>query len=134
MTEEDKMIVKWKSLKMPNDKIARKLGIAEGEVQRRFDAIVKDAQISEANGYQELRQRFIMFAAQYELMGESLVEMSAIVSNVMTSEQLAVLITNNREETLKNLAAHAIVLHPYVPIVKLPKSGTTSTGLPTQEG
>jgi len=116
MVTDDNYLIKMKTAQKPDAVIAAKMGITVEEVNRRWDRILADLKLCQENGYNALCDQFTMMANQYQLLGGSLKIMAGVIGSVINSDELDKLVTNNAEETLKNLRAHCIILRKFVPM------------------
>lgn len=112
---DDAILVRYKATGMPDERISQKMGITIEEVQIRWKRLVETAQpvIDSVTG---LVNQFNVLALQYQLLGESLKIIAGALHNQMTPTEIRTLVTNDPEETVRNLIKSCIMLRPFVPI------------------
>lgn len=115
MDETDKYILKCRAASIAPEKIARKLSMSVDELQVRYERIAKEIMDLQSNGYNFFCDRFTILAEQYKLIGGSLMEIGKMLDRIMTEAELALLVTDDKAETIRNLRTKAMVFHPYVP-------------------
>lgn len=108
------MLVKYKKAGMDDDLIAKRLGWTVAKVNNVWAELMKQVEDIQSTGYENLRKQWWIMCQQYELLGESLKIIGGQLQNVMPAPELAELITDNKEETFKNLTSKALVLRPFV--------------------
>lgn len=111
--DDYQMLVKYKNSKMPDDLIAKRLGWSVEKVNNVWTALLKQAEEIKGTGYDDLRKQWWIMCQQYELIGESMKIIGGALQNVMPAPELTELITNNKEETFKNLTSRCLVLRPF---------------------
>ena len=121
---DDGYLIKLKSLGIPDKQIAAKLGLSLGEVERKWDQLVRETACRTANGYIELCEKFNNMALQYQILGDSLKIVGGMLGEIMREDEIRALITSHPEDTLKNLLMKAIVLRPFVSPDEKPKTPT----------
>lgn len=114
MTQDDQYIAKCMTTGVPIARIARKLSMTEDQVFSRWKAMLDEARTREENGYNATCDYFTILSNQYQLLGESLKNIGAILGNIATDEDLKKLIAATPEETLLRLKTRAIVLRPVI--------------------
>lgn len=123
-------LVKLKRLNWNDERIAAKLGCSAEEVQKQWNLILNEAQQNQINGYHNLMDYWTRLCQQYNLLGSSLMGMGEALSQVMTDEEVANLVSPNPIKTLENLRANCIILRPFVhrvppPTIDENEPGTT---------
>lgn len=120
MRVDQRFLLKLIQAGLTDEKIAKRMGISVEEAALQRKQIQVHIEGAKQNGYPELIDRFTMLCQQYYALGEGLKDISFIASSIMTPGELAELITDDKEETLRNLLARAIVLQPYQPVTDIP--------------
>jgi len=116
VTEDDRYLIKLKGAGFSNAAIAQKVGITESEVDRRWKEIEANFVTGLSSGYRSFCDHITIMAYQYQLLGESLKIAANAIGNQMSEQELGQLVVADREQTLKNLREHCIVLRPFIPI------------------
>jgi len=88
--------------------------MTEQEVMKQWNALQQELAVRVDSGYGALVEQLNNTCQQYSAFGESLMIMAKAVADVMSEQELRALVTDNVEETIKNLQRKAIVLKPFV--------------------
>lgn len=113
MLDDDSILTKYKLGGMTDERISQKLGISTQEVALRWGRIVEAAKNNFA-GQVDFGKQLNVLALQYQLLGESLKIIANALSNAVSPTELRTMVTNDPEETVRNLTQSAIVLKPFV--------------------
>lgn len=108
-------LAKLKSLSLPDAVIAKKLGITEAEVGRKWQALQEQLNALNKNGYNALNDAALIMCHQYQLLGESLKIICGALGNVATAEEIEKAVVSDCKQTIINLDQF-IILKPFVPI------------------
>jgi hypothetical protein len=114
LTETDAYIAKCIACGVNPKRIGAKLGMTAQQVNKRWEEIVRYSTENQSSGYNDLVTSWVNLCQQYQSMGESMKAFGSAIDAPMTTEEIGALVTNNREETIRNLREKAIVLKPYV--------------------
>jgi len=101
---------------MSTGTIATRLNISAVEVEKRWKRIREGTLAAEENGHTQLCQQYAVLCHQYQLLGESLKIISHAISDELNPEELAILVVDDKEQTLDNLRRNAIILRPFKPV------------------
>lgn len=115
---DDGYIIKLKMAKVPDVQIAAKIGCTVEELNMRWIAILASAESAEMmqeNGYAELTKFYNTFALQYQLLGQTMVQVGSALQEPLTLLQIADLIRGlSAEKAAEKLLKNAIVLKKFV--------------------
>ncbi len=113
LSNDDLYLIKLKGCGLSTGTIATRLNVSAIEVERRWKRIQEETVAAENNGHTQLCQQYTILCYQYQLLGESLKIISHAISNELTPEEVAFLITDDKKQTLDNLRRNAILLRPF---------------------
>lgn len=116
---DDEVLAKYKIARMPDERIAAKMGITVEEVDKRWKRILERSSRMTESGYGHLLDQFTIFCNQYQLLGESMKIIAMALGNLMPVSEIEPLIVGDSEDvsmTLKNLAKSCIILRPFTPV------------------
>lgn len=116
LSADDLYLVKLKGCGLSTGTIATRLHISAVEVELRWKRIQEGTLAAEENGHTKLCQQYTILCHQYQLLGESLKIISRAISDELNPEELALLIVDDKKQTLDNLRRNAIVLRPFKPV------------------
>ena len=115
-SENERWIIKYRSLKKADGWIAAKLGLTETDVRRLWEGIAAGADENAKDpGTGALLLQYQTLILQYQLLGDSIKTIALALDNQMTLEELRTLLSSDPEETLTNLSRECIILRPFVP-------------------
>lgn len=116
ISEDEKYLIKLKGAGFLNSAIAKKLGISESDVERRWKELESKFDSATASGYSAFCDTVTVMAHQYQLLGESLKIVASALGDRLTEKELDALVVPDREQTLKNLRHNCIILRPFIPV------------------
>ena len=112
--EDDRYI--WTALqaKVPVERVAVKLSLTVEAVLSRYRALLHVQESNSKIGIDALITSFNTHAFQYQLLGETLKTFGENMSHQVMPEAIKAQLTNDPDQTVKNLMDHFIILHPFV--------------------
>lgn len=111
MNLDPKLVAKYKLAGLSDKVVAAKLGVEPAEIAAAWAQILAVSQtVNQAVGYHAMIANFEVLCHQYQLLGESLKKVALALGNPMRAEEIRVLVTDNKEETIANLLMAGIIL------------------------
>src|SRR3990167_144141 len=118
MITDDTYLLKAKMAGISDGIIAKKLGITEGEVNRRFLTIQVEQCAAVNNGTYGLIAQFNLLCHQYQLMGQSLkVFAEALGKSASYNEVQKVVQLSEPTKVSENLLGSFLILKPFSPVM-----------------
>lgn len=121
MITDDSYLIKLKSLKWSDERIAVRMKWTVEQVQKRWLELLQISESMQSNGYVDLNTTMTQLGHQFQLVGQSLVEMSRAMSNSYTPAELKELLysqfadDSHLDALVSDLFKNCIILKPYIP-------------------